>query len=222
MDPYANYFCQKLLNFANEKHIDRILDWIEDKFVEICNDTHGTRACQNLVEWMSLNLDRIRFIQKTLQYDVVTLSTNQHGNHILNICLNRFPSSEIDFIVDSFSENCREVASNKHGWMVIQKCLMKCSEVQRQKLAGRIVGESLSLAQNEFGNYIIQSIIKMNDVNHNHKILQAFTPHLSILCVQKFSSNVIEKVSYIANYIIVYWDLWWYNKKYALWTTWKA
>ena len=194
MDPYANYFWQKLLNFANEKHIDWILECIEDKFVEICNDTHGTRACQNLVEWMSLNLDRIKFIQKTLKNDVVTLAVNQHGNHVLNICLNRFPSSEINFIVDSFAENWREVASNKHGWMVIQKCLIKCSEVQRCKLAGEIIGESLFLAQNEFGNYIIQSIIKMNDVNQNQLILQTFTPNLAILCLQKFSSNVIEKV----------------------------
>ena len=194
MDPYANYFCQKLLNFANEKHIDKILECIEEKFVEIWNDTHGTRACQNLVEWMSLNLDRIRFVQKALKNDVVTLAVNQHGNHVLNICLNRFPSSEIDFIVDSFSDNCREVASNKNGWMVIQKCLIKCSNIQRYKLSDRIIEESLFLAQNEFGNYIIQSIIKMNDITQNHKILQAFTPHLAILCLQKFSSNVIEKV----------------------------
>mmetsp|Transcript_12907 Transcript_12907/g.14789 ORF Transcript_12907/g.14789 Transcript_12907/m.14789 type:complete len:148 (-) Transcript_12907:90-533(-) len=115
MDPYANYFCQKMLILANEDHIDKILEHIEDKFVEICINTHGTRAGQNLVECMSLNIDRINFIKKVLKKDVVTLATNQHGNHVINICLNRFPTSEIDFIVNAFIENCREVASHKHG-----------------------------------------------------------------------------------------------------------
>jgi hypothetical protein len=35
MDPYANYFCQKLLTLANEEHITKILEQIKPKFVEI-------------------------------------------------------------------------------------------------------------------------------------------------------------------------------------------
>lgn len=35
MDPYANYFCQKLLSLANEDHITKILEQIKPKFVEI-------------------------------------------------------------------------------------------------------------------------------------------------------------------------------------------
>jgi len=115
MDPYANYFCQKLLTLANEDHITKILEHIKDKFAEICINTHGTRAGQNLVEKMTLTKDRIRLIQNALKDDVITLATNQHGNHVINICLTRFPTSEIDFIVDAFVSNLEEVATDKHG-----------------------------------------------------------------------------------------------------------
>lgn len=159
MDPYANYFCQKLLTLANEDHITKILEHIKDKFVDICINTHGTRAGQNLVEKMKLNKERIRLIRRALKKDVITLATNKHGNHVINICLNRFPASEIDFIVDAFVENCKEVSTHQHGCMVMQKCLTKCTDEQRKRLAKQVVQDCLFLAQNQFGNYIIQNII---------------------------------------------------------------
>ena len=63
MDPYANYFCQKLLTLANEDHITKILEHIKHKFVEICINTHGTRAGQHLVEKMKLTKERIKVIK---------------------------------------------------------------------------------------------------------------------------------------------------------------
>lgn len=35
MDPYANYFCQKLLTLAEEDHITKILEHIKSKFADI-------------------------------------------------------------------------------------------------------------------------------------------------------------------------------------------
>lgn len=67
MDPYANYFCQKLLTLAEEWHINKILEQIKTKFADIWTNTHGTRAAQNLVEKMKLNKDRIRIIRKALK-----------------------------------------------------------------------------------------------------------------------------------------------------------
>lgn len=67
MDPYANYFCQKLLTLAEEEHINMILEHIKHKFADICINTHGTRAAQNLVEQMKLTKERIRLIRKALK-----------------------------------------------------------------------------------------------------------------------------------------------------------
>lgn len=67
MDPYANYFCQKLLTLADEGHINKILEHIKAKFADIWTNTHGTRAAQNLVKQMILTKDRIRIIRKALK-----------------------------------------------------------------------------------------------------------------------------------------------------------
>lgn len=193
MDPYANYFCQKLLTFASEEHITKILEQIKPKFVEIWINTHGTRAGQHLVEKMKLTKERVRLIRRALKDDIVTLAINQHGNHVLNIWLDRFPQSEINFIVDGFINNLEEVATDKHGCMVVQKCLSKCSSLQKDKLVNQIVNESLTLSQNQFGNYIMQHVINEGNYNWNQQILNIFAPHLVLLWTQKFSSNVVEK-----------------------------
>jgi hypothetical protein len=67
MDPYANYFCQKLLTLAGEEHINKILEHIKDEFADICINTHGTRAAQNLVDTMKLTKERIQLVRKALK-----------------------------------------------------------------------------------------------------------------------------------------------------------
>jgi len=148
--------------------------------------------------WSKWYWQRIEFVllEKLSNNNILALATNQHGNHVINICLSRFPHSEIDFIVNAFVVNCKEISSHKHGWMVMQKCLFQCSDSQRSRLCAQIVKESFVLSQDQYGNYIVQNIIQINDFEQNQEMLKIFIPHLIILCSQKFSSNVIEKVSF--------------------------
>jgi hypothetical protein len=97
--------------------------------------------------------------------------------------------------VNAFQKHCKEIASHKHGCMVMQKCLYHWSDDQRLRLTEWIVEECLDLSQNQFGNYIVQNIIQMNNFEQNQSMLKIFSPHLVTLCSQKFSSNVVEKVS---------------------------
>jgi Glu-tRNA(Gln) amidotransferase subunit E-like FAD-binding protein len=74
---------------------------------------------------MKLTKERVGLIKEAIQDDIVELATNQHGNHVINICLNRLPQSEIDFIIDALIQNLEKVATHKHGCMVVQKCMAK-------------------------------------------------------------------------------------------------
>jgi hypothetical protein len=50
------------------------------------------------------------------------------------------------------------------------------------------------LINHEFGNFIIQQIIYLKDVEYNTMIIDYIKSDLSILGKQKHSSNVIDKV----------------------------
>lgn len=46
----------------------------------------------------------------------------------------------------------------------------------------------------QYGNYIIQFIVSLNDFQLNRRIVEYFITDINYLSKQKFSSNVIEKV----------------------------
>lgn len=46
----------------------------------------------------------------------------------------------------------------------------------------------------QYGNYVIQYILTLNNYSSNKKIAELFLTDLPYLTKQKFSSNVIEKV----------------------------
>lgn len=47
---------------------------------------------------------------------------------------------------------------------------------------------------NEYGNYVIQYILGLQITKTNREIAIKFLDHLEVLCKEKFSSNVVEKV----------------------------
>ena len=86
---------------------------------------------------------------------VVRMATNQHGNHVVNLCLKRFSFKDKDFIISEISEACVAVSNHVQGCMVIQNCLQCSSNEQREMLAWRIIECSKDLVENKYGNYVV-------------------------------------------------------------------
>lgn len=58
-----------------------------------------------------------------------------------------------------------------------------------------ILKRALEFMTDQYGNYVIQFILTLNDFSTNKKIADIFISDLHYLSKQKFSSNVIEKVN---------------------------
>ena len=87
-----------------------------------------------------------------------------------------------------------EIASHKHGCCVLQRCLDFATPQQKDQLVGEISKHTLVLVQDTFGNYVVQYILDLQVPNYIESINQHFIHHVCTLSIQKFSSNVIEKV----------------------------
>ena len=65
-----------------------------------------------------------------------------------------------------------------------------------------IARHALPLVQNPFGNYVVQYVLELGVTRYSESVIRQFVNHVCILSVQKFSSNVIENVSfYILGYV---------------------
>lgn len=58
-----------------------------------------------------------------------------------------------------------------------------------------IIRNALTLVQDPYGNYVVQYVLELGDAQFSDKLIRQFIGHMSGLSVQKYSSNVMEKVS---------------------------
>jgi hypothetical protein len=144
-----------------------------------------------------------------LSQESVELTLNMHGNHVLQQFLMVFnqssekkvrDSNEVtlsemytDFIFQACQENMITIGTHKHGCCVMQRCLEKGTWNQKVGLSKFIIQDMVNLVEDPYGNYLVQNVLKLNDIQKNQAIFQEIAKDFIRLSQLKFSSNVIEK-----------------------------
>jgi len=189
IDPFGNYLIQKLLEQTSDQQRLSILQRVRTNIVSISLNIHGTRVIQKLLEHMTLSEEKT-IVRTALINDVVALSKDLNGNHCVQRCLHFMTNAENQFIYEAIASNITTVSTHKHGCCVVQRCIDYSSQHQRLLLEKKIVKHSLQLVQDPFANYVVQYVLNKKNVN---AIARRLEGNFSILAVQKFSSNVVEK-----------------------------
>lgn len=92
-DPFGNYLCQKLLEFSNDEQRTVLVNNAAPEMVKIALNSHGTRALQKMIEFISTP-EQIQTIIKALKHQVVELIQDLNGNHVIQKCLNRLDNTD--------------------------------------------------------------------------------------------------------------------------------
>lgn len=192
IDPFGNYLCQKLLEYANDDQRTVLINNAAPQLVRIALNQHGTRALQKMIEFISTP-EQIHTVIKALRDHVVELVQDLNGNHVIQKCLNRLHDEQAEFIYEAVGMNCVRVGTHRHGCCVLQRCIDHASGVQKVHLIAQITENAYSLVQDPFGNYVVQYILDLGEARFTTPICATFAGNVPALSKQKFSSNVIEK-----------------------------
>ena len=65
--------------------------------------------------------------------------------------------------------------------------------MQADAILTEILANAVKLAQDQFGNYVVQHVVEHGKQVHKEAMITALKSSLVMLSKQKFSSNVIEK-----------------------------
>lgn len=96
-DPFGNYLCQKLLEFSNDDQRTALINNAAPEMVKIALNSHGTRALQKMIEFISTP-EQIQTIINALDRRVVELIQDLNGNHVIQKCLNRLSADDAQVI----------------------------------------------------------------------------------------------------------------------------
>jgi len=195
-DPYGQYLVPKLMKYCDKQQRQAIVTKIAPKIVTFACHTYGIHGVQKILEF--LTDDQIETFVDVIKPNVIHLAKDSKGNYLIQSFLKQFPSERNQFIYNAIIESCVEVATHKVGCTLINRCIDYANETQMNELVDKIASSSLSLVQDQFGNYVVQHLLSTK-VQFAPKIIQNLLGHIPELSVQKFSSNVIEKCLQVAS-----------------------
>mmetsp|Transcript_13779 Transcript_13779/g.25960 ORF Transcript_13779/g.25960 Transcript_13779/m.25960 type:complete len:1039 (+) Transcript_13779:769-3885(+) len=141
----------------------------------------------------SKNESAAEILTKALTPAAARLCIDSHGNHVIQRILLKLPYRYSHFVFDAVANSVGDVARHRHGCCVIQRCLDSPPSAARSNLVYKIVEKSLELMQDAYGNYVVQYVLDVCSDEDVHAVCESVVGKVSLLAIQKFSSNVMEK-----------------------------
>jgi hypothetical protein len=193
-DPVGNYFCQALLDVTPKRELEMLVLSVSGNLVDIALSRHGTCAVQRLIHATIERAPELAHVlTKGLEKSVVVLTNDLHGHYVIQCCLDALQPQDSAFILDAMRGHCATVAMHRQGCLVLQKCFDRTLDEALVSLAEEIGGAAADLAQDPFGNYVVQHVLRKCPNHWVQRVIASnLLPHLVLLSSQKFSSNVVE------------------------------
>ena len=204
VDPFGNYLFQKILEKITPQERIMLIRTVSTRLVNASLNLHGTRSVQKIVELCAQDEGKssqdnkedesaAEILTVSLAPAAARLCIDSHGNHVIQRILLKLEHKYSKFVFDAVAENVGDVARHRHGCCVIQRCLDSPPCPARSHLVRRIVAKSLELMQDAYGNYVIQYVLDVCSDQDVHAVCESVAGKVTLLAIQKFSSNVMEK-----------------------------
>ncbi|KAL2342106.1 hypothetical protein Fmac_010046 [Flemingia macrophylla] len=195
INPFGNYLMQKLLDVCDEEQRMQIILLVTQEpgqLVRISLNTHGTRVVQKLIETLKTR-QQISLVVSALEPGFLALIKDLNGNHVVQHCLQCLRNEDNKFIFVAAAKYCVDIATHQHGCCVLQRCIGHSSGEYREELVAEISNNALLLAQDQYGNYVVQFILDLRIPSATATLSSQFLGKYVYLSMQKFSSHVVEK-----------------------------
>ena len=205
VDPFGNYLFQKILEKITAEERIMLVKTVSSRLVNASLNLHGTRSVQKIVELCAQDEERgaaklegneesaADVLTRSLFPAAARLCIDSHGNHVIQRILLKLGPKHTKFVFDAVAASVGDVARHRHGCCVIQRCLDSPVSEARSHLVYRIVEKSLELMQDAYGNYVVQYVLDVCSDEDVHAVCESVVGKVSLLAIQKFSSNVMEK-----------------------------
>ncbi|KAL6974886.1 hypothetical protein U1Q18_045387, partial [Sarracenia purpurea var. burkii] len=83
---------------------------------------------------------------------------DQNGNHVIQKCMECIPQDRIQFIISAFFGQVAALSTHPYGCRVIQQRVLEhCDDPKTQQIImDEIMHSVCTLAQDQYGNYVVQ------------------------------------------------------------------
>ncbi|CAH8282236.1 unnamed protein product [Eruca vesicaria subsp. sativa] len=191
-DVFGNYVIQKFFEHGLPAQRRELAEKLFDNVLALSLQMYGCRVIQKAIEVVDLD-QKIKMV-KELDGHVMRCVRDQNGNHVVQKCIECVPEENIGFIISTFFGQVVTLSTHPYGCRVIQRVLEHCHEPDTQsKVMEEILSTVSMLAQDQYGNYVIQHVLEHGKPDERTVIIKELAGKIVQMSQQKFASNVVEK-----------------------------
>ncbi|KAE8693087.1 Pumilio-like protein 3 [Hibiscus syriacus] len=187
-DVFCNYVVQKFFEHGLPAQRRELAGKLFGHILTLSLEVYGCRVIQKAIEVVDLD-QKIKMVQE-LDGSIMRCVRDQNGNHVIQKCIECVPEENIQFIVATFFDQVVTLSTHPYGCRVIQHC--KDSKTQ-SKVMDEILGSISMLAQDQYGNYVVQHVLEHGKPGERSVIIKELAGKIVQMSQQKFASNVVEK-----------------------------
>lgn len=191
-DVFGNYVVQKFFEHGLPSQRRELANKLFGHVLNLSLQMYGCRVIQKAIEVVDLD-QKITMVQE-LDGHVMRCVRDQNGNHVIQKCIECVPEDAIHFIVSTFYDQVVTLSTHPYGCRVIQRVLEHCGDPNTQsKVMDEILGAVSMLAQDQYGNYVVQHVLEHGKPHERSAIIKELAGKIVQMSQQKFASNVVEK-----------------------------
>ncbi|CAL9119005.1 unnamed protein product [Musa acuminata var. zebrina] len=191
-DVFGNYVVQKLFEYGSMAQRRELASQLNGHVLALSLQMYGCRVIQKAIG--GVDLDQKKKIVLELDGHILRCVRDQNGNHVIQKCIECIPQDEIQFVISAFYDQVVTLSTHPYGCRVIQRVLEFCDDPQiQQSMMGEILQSVCLLAQDQYGNYVVQHVLEHGKPHERSAIVKEFAGQIVQMSLQKFASNVVEK-----------------------------
>ena len=194
-DIYGNYFMQEFIRSCNDNQLILILNYIASNYVQIAKDYSGTHVLQALLDMTNGNIVQEQIVLSAIKEKEIEMAYDNNATHVLQKIITTIPEERREELSKVIINNIRNLCFNSNGICLVKKMIKETKNVNNiEKITNIIKDNCLEISQDPYGNYVIQYLFEEWDKNTISPIIDILVDNISTLSIQKFSSNVSEKL----------------------------
>ena len=191
---YGNYFFQKIIIKANVKQRIQILSLTRNYLYDICKDNVGNHCIQTIVE--SLNSEEEeKIFEFAIRDHLLELSFDLNSTHIIQKLIINVEEKKRFYLIKFIINNFYNLTINLNGATIAKKFINEIKDYHTIFcLLNQIELNYFKICKDQYANYVIQHTIEVFGYFYCRNIINLILNQILILSIDKYSSNVIDKV----------------------------
>nr|Q9XI17.2 PUTATIVE PSEUDOGENE: RecName: Full=Putative pumilio homolog 20; Short=APUM-20; Short=AtPUM20 [Arabidopsis thaliana] len=157
-----------------------------DYFLMIARNMNGSKRIQKL---LGKTDDVDALFAAAILRRFLHIITDKYASYVVRRGMTVFDKKKKKAMYEHILHYASHIARDKHGNLALNDII---TDAYRNKLFDVIAHKALVLSNDAYGNFVIQRVLKLNDLRSKNNIVVSLRGHFVDLSFQKYGSYVVD------------------------------